>query len=621
MAIVKTGSGRHSVAPILNLDFAKSKSLPSKISFSRNSVATYYDSDGVVRFATHNEPRFDHDPSTGESKGLLVEKASVNWTRASEHIHMAPWGVNGACYAVPNAGVAPDGTYSATRLVFTASSQAYSINNNSGTTPWSVGATVSTTFWVKGVSGEVLNVATGGQDTYHTLTGEWQRIVAIGTSLNTYTNINTYGASTARDILIWGAQAEPAEYATSYVPSQVWYTGRTSRATYYDEKGILRVAQKDQPRYGYKWDATTQRFLETKLQLEPSATNLFTYAGIEGPSNIIAVTGSTTKTNNALAPDGTYSAVRITWTNGYAYRYFPNVLGDSTPVAMSFYFKPISGTPRFAAGGSFGSFGFTFDVAAGTVAFSAPHANTTEQRAEIIDIGNGWYRIEVNFTSSGASGYTEIQWAGSGSADYYIWGVQVEDNSRTCSSFIYTAGASETRSADVAQFAAYTRDSDNLFIDGQKFKDFYNYTQGTWFAEADTVMDVVDIDNRADTIYVGDGSTNNAVYAGPNSVGSSNTIYLYSTKEGTPQIAITSGLSGQKDYKFAYSYKLNDIALSVNGSAVGQDNTAQLTNYADRVYFGSRYGASQWQNGHLRKIAYYDKQLSDAELQALTENN
>lgn len=70
--------------PSLDLNFAKSKSLKdsrsteNKITFSRSSTATYVDSAGLIQTATTDTPRFDHDPVTGESLGLLIEEARTN---------------------------------------------------------------------------------------------------------------------------------------------------------------------------------------------------------------------------------------------------------------------------------------------------------------------------------------------------------------------------------------------------------------------------------------------------------------------------------------------------------------------------------------------------------------
>ena len=70
--------------PSLDLQFAGGKSLAdavtgaSLVTFTRASTGTYVGSDGLVKTAVTNEARFDHNPTTGESLGLLVEEARTN---------------------------------------------------------------------------------------------------------------------------------------------------------------------------------------------------------------------------------------------------------------------------------------------------------------------------------------------------------------------------------------------------------------------------------------------------------------------------------------------------------------------------------------------------------------
>lgn len=65
--------------PTLDLNFASNKSLIDNVSgnnlvtFTRNSTGTYVGADGFIKTAAVNTPRFEYDPITGESKGLLVE--------------------------------------------------------------------------------------------------------------------------------------------------------------------------------------------------------------------------------------------------------------------------------------------------------------------------------------------------------------------------------------------------------------------------------------------------------------------------------------------------------------------------------------------------------------------
>jgi len=72
-----TGAGIFSLAP-LDLRFALQKTLDPRVTFTRASTGTYVGSDGLLQSAVTNEARFDHNPTTGESLGLLVEEARTN---------------------------------------------------------------------------------------------------------------------------------------------------------------------------------------------------------------------------------------------------------------------------------------------------------------------------------------------------------------------------------------------------------------------------------------------------------------------------------------------------------------------------------------------------------------
>lgn len=58
----------------VNFDFAASKTLDPRIAFARNSVGTYFDAAGVLKTASADAARFDHNPITLGSLGLLVEE-------------------------------------------------------------------------------------------------------------------------------------------------------------------------------------------------------------------------------------------------------------------------------------------------------------------------------------------------------------------------------------------------------------------------------------------------------------------------------------------------------------------------------------------------------------------
>ena len=85
---VRDGLWRRARAvPSLDLRFADNKSLTdavtgaSLVTFTRASSGTYTDSAGVLQTAATDVPRFGHNPTTGESLGLLVEEARTNGIR------------------------------------------------------------------------------------------------------------------------------------------------------------------------------------------------------------------------------------------------------------------------------------------------------------------------------------------------------------------------------------------------------------------------------------------------------------------------------------------------------------------------------------------------------------
>ena len=106
------------VYPSLTLDFANSKTLDPRITFTRSSTGTYVGADGLIKTASADEARFDHDSSTGESLGLLIEESRTNLLPESEDFSTSGLITKLAITTSNDAGViAPDGTAGATRVI------------------------------------------------------------------------------------------------------------------------------------------------------------------------------------------------------------------------------------------------------------------------------------------------------------------------------------------------------------------------------------------------------------------------------------------------------------------------------------------------------------------------
>ncbi len=88
----------------------------SAINFTRASNATFFDADGTLKIAGTNVPRFDHDPATGESRGLLVEESRTNLFARSADFDNAYWTkVESSTHA--NSITAVDGQLAADKII------------------------------------------------------------------------------------------------------------------------------------------------------------------------------------------------------------------------------------------------------------------------------------------------------------------------------------------------------------------------------------------------------------------------------------------------------------------------------------------------------------------------
>jgi hypothetical protein len=103
------------VLPTLNLDFANSQELDPRITFSRGSIGTFVNKNGLIETASANIPRFDYDPISGECRGLLIEEQRtnivLNSTTLSSHNN------SGTTEVLTTETTSPDGTFSAYKII------------------------------------------------------------------------------------------------------------------------------------------------------------------------------------------------------------------------------------------------------------------------------------------------------------------------------------------------------------------------------------------------------------------------------------------------------------------------------------------------------------------------
>ncbi|MGS1093115.1 phage head spike fiber domain-containing protein [Aquamicrobium terrae] len=88
-----------------------------KVTVARASGAGRWNADRKFEWLGNELPRLDHDPVTGEPRGLLSEITATNWVTRSNDFETGRTKVG--LTVVANAAVAPDGSMAATRLIET----------------------------------------------------------------------------------------------------------------------------------------------------------------------------------------------------------------------------------------------------------------------------------------------------------------------------------------------------------------------------------------------------------------------------------------------------------------------------------------------------------------------
>jgi hypothetical protein len=238
-------------------------SLPSGITFTRSSVANYYNSSGVLASAAINAPRLEYNPSTLLPNGLVYENAGTNVQNYSViQTNGNQWQCNDCSIAV-NAIAAPDGTTSAASVTddTTANAAHEPFDETTNITP---GTTVAVSGYVKQGTGTnnqymfFVPSSPGRADGYYVIVGMaaltcsdqftagdgtfiscsvqvinngWLRICVVGIPSASQTPIHSsfltssnaesdqYTGDATLNFYLWGVDKELASACSSYIQS------------------------------------------------------------------------------------------------------------------------------------------------------------------------------------------------------------------------------------------------------------------------------------------------------------------------------------------------------------------------------------------------------------------
>ena len=359
-------------------------------------------------------PRFDHDPVTGESLGLLVEEARTNYWKNSGDPDAASWLLFGVTRRTTAPIAAPDGTSVSTVFDFSSSADRAVFQTYTAVTGYH---TLSA--WVRTESGSdtiYLTMNPGTGDTYSSpfsVNEQWQRITftlnftGSGHSANpAIRNGSTSGNDPS--VYIWGVQLEKdAPFVTSYIPNPT--TGSQTR--YAD---IAAVQDED--------------FATTNLLSYSESFDVgWTTSGLQ------PITANAT-----TAPNGQTTADYLqedTSTGNHYVRYVPSVTSGATYTFSVYAKKAERSAIQFDfSTGVFGSQSWAnYDLDNGALGTTG-----TSGSASITDVGGGWYLCTrtvtalssggVNFLiqiSDSASASRGASYTGDGTSGIYLWGASL----------------------------------------------------------------------------------------------------------------------------------------------------------------------------------------------------
>src|SRR6056300_147500 len=606
---------RHSIRPSLNLDFANSKALDPRITFTRASNATYYD-------------------------GYTSVKAEENLIPYSQDI--SQWNIqyNEGIVLTTNQTTAPDGTSTADKVTTNTDANAMhawkpdSINVTSGDT-YTVSAFLkqasgtprfgfrtsnqSSTFCTFDLDSNSTHNVQNCTASIEDVGNSWKRCVMTWTTTQTAESIqfhlmeststvpwSYYTANGTDALFVWGAQLEQRDTLTAYTPTT------SSPITKYQP--ALQTAGNNVARFDHNPITGESK----GLLIEQGETNLSTYSeDVVNWYNTKAY--STLKSNVAIAPDGTLTADRVIKDNANANSYVGKnfSLTSGSSYTASVYVK------KYQSSSSFNYVAITNESNSGNTAwFNLDTATVgtvrgTNASATITDVGNNWYRISYTWeeTAGGtqtiyhriSDGDDDTTSTGNGFDGYFAWGFQLEAGTeRMLSSYIKTEGSTVTRDSDEAViYDIYTSDwlkqgkgtvyvetsyyDVNFFVTNLHFATLYQNRTGARFYVRYTAYDRV-------AFLLTDGTNNQT-----------------STVSGANNSTLPN-----VNHKVAYSYATDKINFAVNGGAFTEDTTAKIGEF-NIFYLTRSNSTSQKYNGHLKKIAYYPTNLTSNEIVDLTE--
>ena len=516
------------------------------------------------------------DTATRVNSAGLIEKVRTNLVTYSEDFTNAAWNNVNQVTITANAGVSPNGTTTADRLLSTGSSWFFSriISLTSGT-PYTISVYVKSNT----ASSQTFRLFGNNSDFSSNLTAttSWQRFsFTITASIGSLAQgIARDSSNSAVDLLVWGFQLETGDVPTAYIPT-------TTAAV-----SVGPVA--NVPRLDYL-GSTCPRLL-----LEPQRTNNALYS--EQLDNAAWTKQNTTVTANVVtSPSGYQDADKLVETSATGV-HRASVSSAATLNGTYSFFAKSGERTKVAILSTTIDLGF--DLSNGTLI----DLGSGTSGGKIENYGNGWYRCSLPQASGIVAlalalldNANNVFYAGDGTSGAYFWGAQLEA-ATYATSYIPTLASASTRSADACSKTGISS------LIGQ--------TEGTVFVEFKRVPKGVNY--QAVVTLQGASSA----YLIEMYFGSANTLLAAVYNSGQQFQSATSALS-EGTYKAALAYKENDFAFYLNGVQISTDNSGTVPALSTFNLGDFTYSAGLPQNDGINQALLFKTRLTNAELAELT---
>lgn len=392
--------------------------------------------------------------------------------------------------------------------------------------------------------------------------------------------------------------------AARFADPRITFT-RASTGTCFDALGRLVTVAANQPRFDF--DPATGLCLG--LLIEESRTNLLLHSeDITNAAWIKNGVNTGEGANSGVAPDGTATADSIL-EGAVSSEHFiaQTATGGTGTYAWTVFAKQGAGTRslrvRLAdSNGFIASVFFNF-------ATESLYNITAGATATVQKLPDGWYRICATASASGnnpfmglymvEAGQTPTTYQGDGTSSIYVWGMQIEAGSFP-TSYIPTTTAAATRAAEEAM--------------ANSIGAFFNQTEGTFVIGGGSDYGASASLNATRYGVLSDGSNNSRIIL----YGHLLTLVESGVAENHASLASSNtNILGRRMRAWAYSSAGSAVAGAGELATLA---TAVAVPAVDRLSLGnnSPYTNGAGLNGHIARLAYFPKRLSNTDLQRLT---